>query len=426
MADQAQLRLLHQGKDIWNTWRNIRPATPIDLSGADLGDLNLQGALLQQADLSGSLLFHAQRTHADLSGADLNAANLYQANLSGATFHHANFNGANLSKANLQDTTGHNTMFGGTNAQGASFLRADLSHAAGSEADFSHANFTQAILSNSSFDHTNLNTACLHQTILSGTTFLETSFDQADLSYALLRHANLSGSSFDHTDLSHANLYGTILSYGHLHETRFAHARMGWTILCHLDLRNAQGLETIEHVAPSEISVSTLFRAPHSLPDTFLRGIGIPSSLLETPSFVQDRSFAFKTCFLCFCEHDRTFATLLHTDLQQHGMRCWLAPLEEQTDTFWSFLESIHVYDTLIFVFSRHSITYEDMMARFSTVLKQKPSPAFPVILDDDAKTFYQNNALPLQQVCDFSHWNISEHYNKAQSIFIERFTRNV
>lgn len=431
MADQAQLRLLHQGKDTWNIWRKTQPDTPVDLSGADLSGLDLQGALLQQADLSGSLLSHTQMAHtdlsrADLSSADLNATNLHQANLSGATFHNANFNGANLSKANLQNTTGHDATFGSTNAQDASFLHADLCYATGSDADFSHANFTKAILSNSSFDHTNLSDAILHQAILSGATFLETNLDRADLNYALLRHANLSGCSFKQTNLNYANFYGANLSYGYLYETHFAHARMGWTILCHLDLRTAQGLETIEHVAPSEISVNTLFHAPHSLPDIFLRGIGVPSSLLETLSFSQNRSFVFKTNFLCFCEHDRIFTTLLHTDLQQRGIRCWLAPLEEQRDTFWSFLESIPVYDTLIFVLSRHSITHEDTMVRFSTILKQKPSMVFPIFLDDDAKAFYRNSSLPLQQVCDLSRLNKSEYDNEARSIFIEQFTSKI
>jgi len=58
MANQQQLDLLMQGvATAWNTWREEHPDTPIklngvDLSEANLGEVNLAGADLSLANLS--------------------------------------------------------------------------------------------------------------------------------------------------------------------------------------------------------------------------------------------------------------------------------------------------------------------------------------------------------------------------------------
>jgi hypothetical protein len=65
MADEEQLRILKQGVEAWNDWRRKNPGiTAVDLSGADLREMNLLGAELSRANLDEAILLGA-----NLSGA---------------------------------------------------------------------------------------------------------------------------------------------------------------------------------------------------------------------------------------------------------------------------------------------------------------------------------------------------------------------
>src|SRR5258708_38514552 len=109
MANQEQLDLLKQGRDVWNTWRKQHPSLRPDLSGADLSNADLSfatqgGAILREVFDWGIDLSEADLSGADLSGANLRRASLRQANLSGASLNHAYLNEANLIAA---DRIGH-------------------------------------------------------------------------------------------------------------------------------------------------------------------------------------------------------------------------------------------------------------------------------------------------------------------------------
>jgi hypothetical protein len=95
MADEEQLRILKQGPEAWNAWRDqVGKETVIDLRGADLSGADLRGADLSEAELWGANL-----RGASLIGADLSASDLSEANLSGASLNDANLINANLSGA---------------------------------------------------------------------------------------------------------------------------------------------------------------------------------------------------------------------------------------------------------------------------------------------------------------------------------------
>ena len=103
MANEEHLKILKQGVEAWNEWREKNPQITPDLSKANLYEADLTGANLYEADLSEADLSKANLYKADLSGADL-----YEADLSGADLTGANLTGANLYKANLngaQDLT---------------------------------------------------------------------------------------------------------------------------------------------------------------------------------------------------------------------------------------------------------------------------------------------------------------------------------
>jgi len=122
MANPEHLKILKQGVEQWNKWREEHPDVEPDLSGANLlradlyganlRDANLAGADLRGADLSGANLRGASVPRADLSGADLSRADLSQAGLNGAGLNGANLSQAILSGADLRRAWAGGTIFG--------------------------------------------------------------------------------------------------------------------------------------------------------------------------------------------------------------------------------------------------------------------------------------------------------------------------
>ena len=76
--DEHVARLIKQGVNDWNAWRQEDESIEIDLSKADLFQANLAGANLSLADLTGANL-----TEVIFTGAQLVETNLENANLTG-------------------------------------------------------------------------------------------------------------------------------------------------------------------------------------------------------------------------------------------------------------------------------------------------------------------------------------------------------
>ena len=133
MSNKKHVALLKKGVAAWNKWREEKPDTLPDLSGADLSDADLSGVDLRRASLTGANLSGADLSDADLSGVNLNRANLTGANLSGAALYWANLIRANLIRADLS---------------GAKLTEADLVRADLSEAKLREANLVGAMLLN--------------------------------------------------------------------------------------------------------------------------------------------------------------------------------------------------------------------------------------------------------------------------------------
>lgn len=122
------------------------------LVGADLTEVNLNGASLRGAYLSSALLEKASLKGADLNGADLNEAKLGKANLSGADIRWAKLSRVFLGWADLSGT-----KLCSSDLSGAELPRADLTGA-----DLSNANLSEAVLSLADLDKTDLSEANLN------------------------------------------------------------------------------------------------------------------------------------------------------------------------------------------------------------------------------------------------------------------------
>lgn len=182
MADENLVKILKQGSEVWNKWREEHPEiTSPDLSGAvlnrvELDSCNLGGSDLNMAELDGASLKNAYLYNANLNGARLNGANLsacylYRAELSGAHLEGANLKAATLTEANLND------------------------------ADLSEANLYSALVDNASLIKADLSYANLNFTNLNG----------SNLSDAYLRGANISNTNLAFSNLSRANLQQAVL-----------------------------------------------------------------------------------------------------------------------------------------------------------------------------------------------------------------------
>jgi uncharacterized protein YjbI with pentapeptide repeats len=151
MTQEEQLKILEQGVEAWNQWREENPKVAIDLSRCNLSGSKLQGFNFAQANLS----------HANLRDTDLMGAKLIDAKLTGAKLMSANLQDADLNNVNLQDAdlTGaslrwadlHFAELMGTNLswaglRGANLIGADLNKANLSNANLSGANLIGAKL----------------------------------------------------------------------------------------------------------------------------------------------------------------------------------------------------------------------------------------------------------------------------------------
>ncbi len=312
MANEEHLKILKQGKEIWNRWREEHPDAQPDLSRANLNMLDLGGTILIGNVFRRAMLIKGFFDQMDLSEAPSRLPDLIGANLSGA-----NFSGAQLSVADL------------------------------SVADLSTANLTNADLSG-------------------------TDLHAADLSRADLSQANLRG-----TNLSGANLYGA----------NFSRAEVGGTVFTNLDLSVAKGLDTAVHHYRSEISISTLINSHGQIPESFLRGCGVPDTFITYMASLTGKAFEYYSCFISYSAKDQAFAERLYNDLQGKGVRCWFAPedMEGGKKVYDQIDQAIRVHDKLLLVLSEHSIGSQWVMTEIRRTrkaeLRDKRQKLFPIRL---------------------------------------------
>jgi hypothetical protein len=79
------------------------------------------------------------------------------------------------------------------------------------------------------------------------------------------------------------------------------------------------------HLGPSTIDHRTLLKSGR-LPLAFLRGCGLPDTLIDYLPSLLSEAIEFYSCFISYSTKDREFAERLHADLQNKGVRCWFAP----------------------------------------------------------------------------------------------------
>lgn len=311
----------------------------------------------------------------------------------------ADLRGANLFRINL-----HGADLYGADLQGAYLYSTDLSRADLSGADLSGADLTRVRFNDANLSSTNLQDAILITTVL----------ERANLTKANLSRANFFGAY-----LSKANLHKAILV-----ETNMRKARIGETLFIGVDLQTIQDLDTLYHSGPSYISIDTLYRSKGQIPEIFLRGCGVPDSMIEyARSLVAaERPIDYYSVFISYASTDQACAERLHADLQNKGVRCWFAPhdLEIGVPIVRGIDEAIRIYDKLLIILSKasvrsHWVEFEVSQALHREV-EQGRTMLFPIRLDDTVLHTPSGWAAQLRSrnIGDFQGWKDHDVYQIA------------
>jgi hypothetical protein len=195
---------------------------------------------------------------------------------------------------------------------------------------------------------------------LNGADLAGANLSGADLSLADLAGAELRGADLSRAKLHRASLIQADLREAELTEADLNDASCGWTIFADVDLSEVNGLDSVGHDGPSTIGIDTLFRSQGKIPEAFLRGCGVPNSVIVNRFALigATEPIQFYSCFISYSTSDEEFAKRLHARMVQEKLRVWFAPedmrggkkLHEQVE------RAIQLHDRLLLVLSENSI----------------------------------------------------------------------
>ncbi len=390
MANPEHMAILKQGFKVWNDWRKNNPTVEPYLKDANLSDVNLTNINLKNANL----------THANLGFADLRDSNLTNANLSDA----------NLNRTNLTNTNLTNADFSDANLNVANFTNVDLSH----------AHFTRASLISTNLSNANLNSA----------DFRFANLSLANLSGSNLSDANLSGSNLNKTDLSGANFSGADLRGANFSEVNLSDANLqnsvcSWTIFANVDLSTVKGLDSVWHYNHTVLSIDTIFRSKGKIPEKFLRGCGVPETLITFLPSMMEEAIQFYSCFISYSHADKAFAQRLHDRLQGVGIRCWLDEhqLNVGDKLQPTIYDAIRVYDKVILCCSETSLKSWWVEKEFEHVIAKEEDfnepLLIPVALDNylfeqSADKWFIGEIRKKRLVQSFENWKDHDAFEAA------------
>jgi hypothetical protein len=183
-----------------------------------------------------------------------------------------------------------------------------------------------------------------------------------DLIDASLYRADLAGDgatgvNLYKANLRDANLIGANLQGANLRDANLLGAKLGFTVLGNVNLTGARGLASCQHLGPSTIDYQTVAKS-WPLPISFLRGCGLPDSLIDYIPSLLNQPLQFYSCFISYSTKDQDFADRLYADLQNKGVRCWFAPQDLKIgDPFRQRIdEAIRIHEKLLVILSEHSV----------------------------------------------------------------------
>jgi len=298
------------------------------------------------------------------------------------------------------------------------FMEAELFNEDLRGADLSKARMFKAILPG-----VNLSKANLHGAFLSNANLRRVKFDRADLSSADFTDADLRKASLLDSNLRYAHLEGVNFHEANLQGSDLNFAFVAYTIFGDVDFKNTVGFETIQHRSASSIDIHTLYRSQGNIPESFLRGCGVPDQMIEYARSLTTTPIQYYSCFISYSHKDEELAQRIHNDLQASGVRCWFAPHDLKIgDKIRPVIdESIRFHDKLLLILSEHSVQSDWVEHEVEHALDreriEKKNILFPVRLDEsvmDSTTGWAGIIRRQRLIGDFSRWKDHDSYMRA------------
>ena len=286
-----------------------------------------------------------------------------------------------------------------------------------------NADLQGIVFKNADLMWVNLNGVDLRWANLKGVNLSYALLINTNLSESYLNEANLSRANLNKADLSGSNLSGTILINPDTDGTILEGTTIAGTVFGNVDLSSIVGLEKVQHRGPSTISIDTVYASKGNIPESFLRGCGVPENFIQYMSSLTGQAFEYYSCFLSFSSNDQAFADRLYADLQNKGVRCWFASEDMKIgDKIRDRIDqSIRIHDKLLLILSEHSINSEWVEDEVETAYEQErqrgKTVLFPIRLDSavmDTDKAWASKLRRSRHIGDFTQWKDHDAYQKA------------
>ncbi len=206
----------------------------------------------------------------------------------------------------------------------------------------------------------NLSGADLRDAILNGARIIQADFRGAKLDRVQLIQADIARVDFRDASLTEVILVDSALRSADLKGARLSGAQFGHTAIGWVDLSEVEDLESVTFVRPCSIAVDTLIWSKGKIPETFLRGCGVPEDFITyLPSLIGAMEpIQFYSCFISHSSEDGEFCQRLHSRLRDEKLRVWYSSADmrggRQSDP--QIDDAIRVYDRLLLVLSNASM----------------------------------------------------------------------
>jgi uncharacterized protein YjbI with pentapeptide repeats len=295
-------------------------------------------------------------------------------------------------------------------------------------ADLISTNFDEAAILNCNLSNALLNNAEMFRTMLYKTELIQANLSKSNLVYTVFDYSCLEKAILQDTSILNAKFNDV-----DFRDTDFSRATMSGNAFINVDLSLAKGLESLNHWGSSTIGIDTLYKSAGEIPESFLRGCGIPDDFITfIPShFGVQQAIQFYSCFISYSTKDEEFARRLYSRMRDEKLRVWFAPedikggekLHEQIE------RAIQLHDRLLIILSEESMRSEWVMTEIrrarKTEVEQKRRKLFPIRLVDfeaikNWERFDADSGMDIAaevrsyHIPDFSDWKNHDSFEKG------------
>lgn len=225
-------------------------------------------------------------------------------------------------------------------------------------ADLRGVNLAGINIEGGAFDSANLSGADLSRSHILGTRFYKANLSKTNFNNTSFTSAGFTGAKLIEADLQWASFIGC-----EVEKANFSRAKYRMTTLSDMDLSMTKGLASVVHLGPSTIGIDTLISSRGQIPLAFLRGCGLPHSLIEKLGDLLNElaPTQFYSCFISYSHKDEEFAQRIYSQLCDENLRVWYAPedIKGGEKIHEQILHAISAYDKLLLVLSEHSMSSE-------------------------------------------------------------------